>query len=926
MLIDIDRASRQGYARYLINRPDDSYTILEGSASLFDTYASKLIEINSHNPEFKPYFRTLLSFKEEDLTLEDLMDVYQSFKEKFFKNYDPEEYNLFSVVHWDDNKPHIHVGIIANSLINNKDLRVMRGYLDVPRVDSIAELINYEYGFESVKESIPVLTLTSQQKIRDWKVKKGNPSYEVEDDRIHNYISECARLSDNYDDFINKLKDKYPKMEIHSKEFETVGTGKIKEEILVLNESGVKVDNFIYKSFLFNETWFNKNIDNLKKYKNIKDFRTSIKREDKNYYLKQFERMSKHHANDLEKRNIHEGLVEHKLRNYQLNLETDNILSNLDLRDISTANIYSLREYDLGTIKGKRDFVKKFIEFTRNLNTRDELALVLKLINGELYEKGVGVDSVKYISLLIDGTVPVIIEDEHLYKIFNRKLDDFIKEEWGEQYNSGSSRKSLKEILDFYSTNKRKELAMIKKHILNYVFENINNRTELELSFKKSGIEILKRGEDYKRGEYLTIKYKNKILNLYSKMLLNMYDIDGIMELEENKKIPNNLLLSYTSPFTHGYIKPESLQEFRLKKQNYIDCRIAALDKDDKQVTLFNNKTKARDRNKTYQTQKLTKKYLNVEKCIDIDKFIVDLLIELKSKQCEKIEMRGNYEFQDQVINSLKEISKSPNFKNYMNKLKINSSNYINLINIKNGNIYPANNKNNTEAEQKSDYNKINRNNNENLTELEKIITRIQKVNDAIVKTNTNKSVKNYKNILIAAARTEDKTFFEQIVSNMGYHYKNKNKNVEFINTEKNKKIITDNVDILKIIGKDKSFPFLDKLSKAELEDIYTSKNSVLNRLYQHEYEDHPVLNIQYNLQGGNDYEMEKSSSILYKQKEAIISFNGNNITVHKTKDIQKSEEYVQRIADVHNRKLESSESEEIEKKLNVTHTKNNII
>jgi len=341
LIIDIDRGSKDGYAKYLTDRDPDSYTIIDGNLDLFELSAEYFRKKGNENP----YYRVLLSFDEEHLTLSDMTEIYNSFKDKFLKNYDLDEHQIFSVIHWDDEKPHIHMGILTNSMINEKQLRVMRGFADVPRVDSIGEMLNYEFNLKSYRDSISIFKTTPEQKTRNWKAKKGSHWYGVEDDDYQRQIVQLAKGAKTFKDFDKSLKRTFPGSKIRT-DANTIG-----EKVFSISRDRA------FTSFLFSEKWFNSNIKMIHE-DDLINKTVSIKRDSYEEYQARFERTTQAHKLDLEQRNIHDGLLEYKLKNSFVSLDT----SNISIEEINT-----LKLLNLGSKRDRAKFLSIFTKISQSV-------------------------------------------------------------------------------------------------------------------------------------------------------------------------------------------------------------------------------------------------------------------------------------------------------------------------------------------------------------------------------------------------------------------------------------------------------------------------------------------------------------------------------------------------------------------------------
>jgi hypothetical protein len=117
------------------------------------------------------YLHITISFKEDDVSREDLIDVVYRFEEFAFAAYRSDEYSLYAEAHLPrtksytdkstglavDRKPHIHIVIPKKNLLTQGHLNPF-GYIpmNIKYIDAFQEEINQQFGFASPKDNVRV--------------------------------------------------------------------------------------------------------------------------------------------------------------------------------------------------------------------------------------------------------------------------------------------------------------------------------------------------------------------------------------------------------------------------------------------------------------------------------------------------------------------------------------------------------------------------------------------------------------------------------------------------------------------------------------------------------------------------------------------------------------------------------------------------
>lgn len=482
MLVTI-KPGRAGFAIYAISRDENAFVILEGDPLRAETIANMLLAEHQYS-----HMSFAISFKEENLNLEQIQEIYEEWKKKFFSNYTKDELEIFSVVHFDDQKPHIHCSVMQYSMENDKDLRLFRGRPDFPRNEAVTELINYQFGLASHFDNIGLFKLTKTQKKRDWKVKKGSRFYFVEDDEIYTTIEKEAKEAKNFNDFVSRLKEIYPLVTVYNQSQNYLG-----ETTLALSPEKK------FTSFLFNEKWFNRNIDSLRK-RDFSKVKISLKRKTQNQYEKIYQETTEKHLKHLSKRKVGK-------ENYRKEM-MKKVLS-------AIANEEPLYTHE--------DAWKM----------EEDIAIVLK---------GAGAD--------------VFFEDEEKIEYsFNgkrfthKKILPFLLKE------NEDDTKAVKIKLQAYDLSKYLEKNKFVEELIDFCLKgNIRHGKDFATLLEELHIRIGGVGEDIKRGRYVKIsKNKGKNIYLYNDFLAAIADLTP-ERLEELEKIKKNKLEELKGRFLKTYL------------------------------------------------------------------------------------------------------------------------------------------------------------------------------------------------------------------------------------------------------------------------------------------------------------------------------------------------------------------------------------
>lgn len=538
MLISI-KPGKSGFAQYATERPEEAFTIIEGNPRFMEKEALRIL--NESDRRTVSNYSYVLSFKEENLTKEQLYTYYEQFKNMFFKNYDPRELSLLSVIHWDDVKPHIHIYVLTNSALTNRDLRQYRGYYDFKRVEAVQELINYQNNLASPFDNSKLFTLTQSQKKRDWLYKKHGTYEEVFDDTVERVIQDAILKCQNFKDFLLILKN-------HFGEIEHIDATKLSDKIysyeqLIGKEALVFKDKKIakgkgfyrYESRLFNERLFNKNLTVLKRSlqkHNLKDLTFSSKRKhSEDEYKKIFESTTNKQKEHLYERKVGKDFV------------------NIDLEKRRISDLKLFKSMKLQDFFVKSDMLETFEKHLDLCSTKEHIFEFLKAINISSY------DTTSGISILYIGGESFPLYNSLLYEVLKNEVN--IKDEENLFTNA----------LSDLSKNSNK--TYIRKKILELFYEKkILTTEELETFFLEYGLKIKRYGTDKKKGEYITLENETGSVSIYDKFLFDIVKGDIPTHNYEDKK-KNSIKEELAKAFLKSYSLSLAAEMYGSK--NYIN-------------------------------------------------------------------------------------------------------------------------------------------------------------------------------------------------------------------------------------------------------------------------------------------------------------------------------------------------------------------
>ncbi|MDD5373291.1 MAG: hypothetical protein PHO62_07705 [Sulfurimonas sp.] len=535
MIINARASSSVDFGKYLTDRDKKAFTAIEGNPARIDSLAVSLLE---RNPKRKnTHYSFVLSFKEEHLSRDDLFNYYMQFKEQMFKNYNVDELEILSVIHWDDVKPHIHCTVLnASQLDNNRDLRLYRGYVDFKRVEAVQEKINYENNLVSPFDNYNLLSLTNEQQMRNWLVKKGKPHYGVFDDDFFRTIEKSIKECKDFDSFMALVEQEFGETTIISaSKFKKNNFNKNKllnEYALVLNDKVLPTgQNYVYNSKLFDKKWFIKNLAK------IKDSLTRVRLENIKFsagkmslkeYNKLLSETTTKHGEHLFDRRVGKKYVE---------LNIDKVLD----ENLSLFNGGSLEGVEQA---GCESIVERFLE---NCNEKQLERFAFDFP----YNYEIKKDYIRYQKNGVG-----------IFDIYNQNLLLFLKQKGvssrntSEKIDNGFTLEQKKKIKldDFYeflnSLNSNKSKAKFRLLLLSYMEqERIKNSKELDTLFKKLGLKIVKSGEDFKRGDYITLENESGRVSVYDSFLAAIIKNEVFLEetdyiLKRDSEIEKGILSS----------------------------------------------------------------------------------------------------------------------------------------------------------------------------------------------------------------------------------------------------------------------------------------------------------------------------------------------------------------------------------------------
>lgn len=515
MIINVKASSSSNFGNYLTNREKEAFTIIEGDPKRIDSLAATLLEDKKNRKN--THYSFVLSFKETSLTKDDLFNYYMQFKEQMFKNYNVDELEILSVIHWDDVKPHIHCTVLnASQLDNGRDLRLYRGYVDFKRVEAVQEKINYENNLVSPFDNYNLLSLTKEQKARDWLVKKGKPSYDVFDDEFFRVVEQSIKKSKDFASFMAHIEDGFGATTIHAaSKFNKDEFNKNKilnEYALVLKDKFLPTgQNYVYSSKLFDKSWFEKNLlkiqDSLSRVA-LENIKFSADKKSPKEYERILQETTKKHAEHILARRVGQEYV----------------VSNID-RVLDE----NLALFKAGSLSGlNKEVCESIIE--RFLENCDDKQLE-KFTLAFPYSFEIKKEYILYKK-----------NDTEVFNIYNQSLVSFL----GQKGVSSRNTKNLDapstinkiEIKDFQelllNLNSNKNRAKFRSLFLKLLEqERIKNLKEFEDLLKKLDLKIVKSGSDTKRGNYVTLE------NNYGKV--SVYDV-FLASIAKNEVFPEETL------------------------------------------------------------------------------------------------------------------------------------------------------------------------------------------------------------------------------------------------------------------------------------------------------------------------------------------------------------------------------------------------
>ena len=136
----------------------DERVCIDGNLSITDKVITQLNESGRENN----YLHITLSFGEQEISEDEIIEAYEAYKEKVMNAYHDEEFNIYAEIHlpkiksYKDRKtgdiierfPHVHIVIPKVNLVTNKALDPY-GFYNVESHDSIQEHVNRKCSLES---------------------------------------------------------------------------------------------------------------------------------------------------------------------------------------------------------------------------------------------------------------------------------------------------------------------------------------------------------------------------------------------------------------------------------------------------------------------------------------------------------------------------------------------------------------------------------------------------------------------------------------------------------------------------------------------------------------------------------------------------------------------------------------------------------
>ena len=514
MIISVKASSSVDFGDYLTNRKKEAFFIIEGESKRADLAAKELLE--SHPNKKISHYSYVLSFKEEDISKDEMIEHYLRFKEMMFSQYKNEELEILSVIHFDDNKPHIHCAVLNGSMIDNgRDLRLFRGNVDISRVTSVQEIINYENDLASPFENSNLLSLTPSQQKRDWLVKKGKPYYRVFDDTFELYIEKALKECSDFDSFVSMVEGRFGRVLIKNKKGilkenglnESLAKGEF-ELVLVDKKLPNGIDNYKYSSKLFNEKWFKKKISeikaNLDKGKRLKNIKYSQKRKSLNEYRRIFKETTDKHIEHLNFKKVGKEFLD----------------NNFDFVSLNSLNMLSV-DFDLS----QKRFDDVYLDY---LSSKVERYLSFSGKNGllafaERFDKKIEVDNNKVFLKLSSDNKIEIFNDDFVGFVVNGKKSSLLEK--GSLFDSEDKEiyKELFFLLKKINDNKAKARVRVLLEELIYK-KKITSKESMEFLFDSLGLSVKRFGSDVKKGNYITLENEYGKVSIYNDFIASFFN------------------------------------------------------------------------------------------------------------------------------------------------------------------------------------------------------------------------------------------------------------------------------------------------------------------------------------------------------------------------------------------------------------------
>lgn len=137
----------------------DERVCIDGNLDITDAFLKAVSNNDSDN-----YLHITLSFKEKDITTEQIKEAYEDYKDKLMSAYSKDEYNCYAEIHFPkiqkikdertgemrDRYPHVHMVIPKTNMLTNKELNPVGLYSKIESYhDSIQESVNRKFDLSS---------------------------------------------------------------------------------------------------------------------------------------------------------------------------------------------------------------------------------------------------------------------------------------------------------------------------------------------------------------------------------------------------------------------------------------------------------------------------------------------------------------------------------------------------------------------------------------------------------------------------------------------------------------------------------------------------------------------------------------------------------------------------------------------------------